>query len=293
MGTRPCASPCFGTPAMVWPLLVPGLVSTASAAVAGAGAYANAKINEIDSKIANMAKHTRDIENSVLASKHGGTVWSELLKPIASEVGPALRNAGRALCVLTLGALALGAAALFEVCAWCGGARLPSVAGCPHVGVGGVGVGAGSVEFLPGSLDVACVGVRGDPGGRRGWGARGSLGRRSSRGGELGVSSGLVNDSRVVGRNTVILLSLSPPPRARLTWCVLWFVCCARSCGGRARSCRRRSARPPRTFSRPVVTCVVFVMCRSTGVWRGRSHQRRSRRGRSHQCRSRRRRDLR
>ena len=155
---------------MVWPLLVPGLVSTASAAVAGAGAYANAKINEIDSKIANMAKHTRDIENSVLASKHGGTVWSELLKPIASEVGPALRNAGRALCVLTLGALALGAAALFEVCAWCGGARLPSVAGCPHVGVGGVGVGGGERGVF---ARFAGCGVRwgaGGPGGAQGVG---------------------------------------------------------------------------------------------------------------------------
>ena len=98
--------------------------STILAGVGGVAAYVQSKMNELDKKIATMAKATRDIERSAELATTGGNIWSELLKPFASEIGPGLKTAGNAICALAVGTLLIGVYALFE-------ARDPSLG--PHV----------------------------------------------------------------------------------------------------------------------------------------------------------------
>ena len=97
--------------------------STILAGVGGVAAYVQSKMNELDKKIATMAKATRDIERSAELATTGGNIWSELLKPFASEIGPGLKTAGNAICALAVGTLLIGVYALFE-------ARDPSLG--PH-----------------------------------------------------------------------------------------------------------------------------------------------------------------
>ena len=97
--------------------------STILAGVGGVAAYVQSKMNELDKKIATMAKATRDIERSAELATTGGNIWSELLKPFASEIGPGLKTAGNAICALAVGTLLIGVFALFE-------ARGPSLG--PH-----------------------------------------------------------------------------------------------------------------------------------------------------------------
>ena len=97
--------------------------STILAGIGGVAAYVQSKMNELDKKIATMAKATRDIERSAELATTGGNIWSELLKPFASEIGPGLKTAGNAICALAVGTLLIGVYALFE-------ARDPSLG--PH-----------------------------------------------------------------------------------------------------------------------------------------------------------------
>ena len=97
---------------MLPPIIAGG--STILAGIGGTAAYLQSKMNELDKKIASMAKATRDIEKSAELAATGGNIWSELLKPFAHEIGPGLKVAGNAICALAIGTLVIGVFALFE-----------------------------------------------------------------------------------------------------------------------------------------------------------------------------------
>jgi hypothetical protein len=98
---------------MVFPL-IPIFVSSASSLLAASSGWAFMKIKEIDSKLAWITATTRQLQISS-ASAQSGTIWSELLEPLAKEWSVPLSRLSYSLCAVSVGVLFLGFGAWFEL----------------------------------------------------------------------------------------------------------------------------------------------------------------------------------
>ena len=98
---------------MVFPL-IPIFVSSASSLLAAGSGWAFMKIKEIDSQIAWITATTRQLQNSS-TSAQTGTIWSELLEPLAKEWSLPLSRLSYGLCAASFGVFFLGFGAWFEL----------------------------------------------------------------------------------------------------------------------------------------------------------------------------------
>jgi hypothetical protein len=94
--------------------LIPICISSASSLAAAAGGWAFIKIKEIDSQIAWIKTTTQQLQASTAAA-HSGSMWAELLIPLAKEWSAPLTRISYGLSAASAGVICLGFAAWYEL----------------------------------------------------------------------------------------------------------------------------------------------------------------------------------
>ena len=94
--------------------LIPICFSSASSLIAAAGGWAFLKIREIDSQIAWINTTTQQLQASTSAAKTG-SMWAELLVPLAKEWSTPLTRISYGFCAASFAVIAFGIGALFEL----------------------------------------------------------------------------------------------------------------------------------------------------------------------------------